>query len=342
MKSLIFLQILFSFVYTRSINNRENIQILSVSAKTLNIHPLKDEIKLGQVGGVATSIKDKNELFIFHRGSREWNQYSFPDGIHFNRNQFGPIPEKTILNVNSQTGEIINQWGNNTFYMPHGLSIDHQGNFWLTDVAMHQVFKYSKDKLVLTLGELFVPGDDSTHFCKPTDVAISNTGEDIYVADGYCNSRIVKFDSKGKFIKQYRMPVGEKQLLIPHSLVLIESLQLICVADRENRRIVCFNTKTNEGKVKFIIEHPSIKTIYAITYNSNKNHLYAVSGKNQMMEAVGYTFSTNLDSFGKLLSIWKPQEKFGEPHDLTLSVDGQALFVGEIRPNLIRLFNNLD
>jgi len=86
------------------------------------------------------------------------------------------------------------------------------------------------------LGELFVPGDDSFHFCKPTDVIVSSNGSNIYVADGYCNSRIVKFDSNGRFVKQYEMPKGDKPLVVPHSLVLIESLDLICVADRENGR----------------------------------------------------------------------------------------------------------
>ena len=84
---------------------------------------------------------------------------------------------------------------------------------------------------------MFVPGDDSSHFCKPTDVVVSNDGSNIYVSDGYCNSRIIKFNSKGIFIKQYSMPKEENQFIIPHSLLLIESLHLICVADRENRKV---------------------------------------------------------------------------------------------------------
>ncbi len=98
------------------------------------------------------------------------------------------------------------------------------------------MFKYSEGKLVLTLGESFVPGSDSSHFCKPTDVVVSNDGLNIYIADGYCNSRIVKYDSNGNFIKEYKMPSGEKSLVVVHCLVLIESLNLLCVADRENRR----------------------------------------------------------------------------------------------------------
>jgi len=68
----------------------------------------------------------------------------------------GPIQQSTVLELNS-TGHLISQWGEKMydhtdfnvvmnmvpsycrFYMPHGLTIDSQGNYWITDVAMHQV-----------------------------------------------------------------------------------------------------------------------------------------------------------------------------------------------------------
>ncbi|CAF0952936.1 unnamed protein product [Adineta steineri] len=355
MNSFIYLLTFFSVIY--NINGR----IISFNNKTINQNnssnsilskkplilfsienSIRNELKLGQVSGLASSISNPNHLIIFHRGSRKWNQQSFPDVYNFNRKKFGAIRENTILTVNSQTGEIINQWGNNTFYMPHGLTTDNQGNVWLTDVAMHQVFKYSGNKLLLTLGELFVPGDDTKHFCKPTDVVVSKDGSNIYVSDGYCNSRIVKFDSNGKLIKQYQMPLGKMPLIVPHSLILIESLNLICVADRENQRIVCFNTKNDEGNVKYIIENTLLNTVYAITYDSTRNYIYAISGKTRFSPAIGYTFSANPKSFGNLISTWKLLDKYGEPHDLTMSLDGRSLFVGEIRPNRIISFDILN
>ena len=71
------------------------------------------------------------------------------------------------------------------FYLPHGLTVDKQGNVWVTDVALHQVFRFPKDSDIpdLTIGERFVPGNDPKHFCKPTDVAVLSTGE-FFVADG--------------------------------------------------------------------------------------------------------------------------------------------------------------
>ena len=63
--------------------------------------------------------------------------------------------------------------------MPHGMSIDHQGNIWVTDVALHQVMKFSPNDLenpILTLGEAFKTGSDEKHFCQPTDVVVSSNG----------------------------------------------------------------------------------------------------------------------------------------------------------------------
>ena len=48
------------------------------------------------------------------------------------------------------------------------------------------------------MGVAFESGTDEKHFCKPTDVAVSERTGDFFVADGYCNSRILKFSSDGK------------------------------------------------------------------------------------------------------------------------------------------------
>ena len=54
----------------------------------------------------------------------------------------------------------------------------------------------------LTLGVLLEPGSDDKHFCKPTDVAVTSKGE-FFVADGYCNGRILKYDQNGKLLTQW-------------------------------------------------------------------------------------------------------------------------------------------
>jgi hypothetical protein len=82
--------------------------------------------------------------------------------------------------------------------------VDKNNSVWVTDVALHQVFKFPQGggTPVLTLGVPFVPGNDDDHFCKPSAVAVMSTG-DFFVSDGYCNTRIIKFNRNGKFLMQW-------------------------------------------------------------------------------------------------------------------------------------------
>lgn len=121
----------------------------------------------------------------------------------------GPIKEDTIYKINPKTKNVLHQWGRNLFYMPHGLTVDKKGFLWLTDVALHQVFKFpieGSSQALLTLGTRFIPGNGKKQFCKPTSVAIDRRNDDIYVADGYCNSRIVRFSSDGTYLNEWGQP----------------------------------------------------------------------------------------------------------------------------------------
>ena len=60
----------------------------------------------------------------------------------------------TIFLFDGHTGELLARWGADRFAMPHGLTVDDHDNLWLTDAALHQVFKFSHDgQLLMTLGE---------------------------------------------------------------------------------------------------------------------------------------------------------------------------------------------
>lgn len=72
---------------------------------------------------------------------------SFDDTFKFRETFRGPINQDTVLTLNPQSGLVESSWGSNMFYLPHGLHIDARGNVWLTDVALHQVFKVSFVKL---------------------------------------------------------------------------------------------------------------------------------------------------------------------------------------------------
>ena len=89
------------------------------------------------------------------------------------------------------------------------------------------------------------PGDlvprASGPFNYPTELVPSPSG-DLYVSDGYRNSRVHRFSSDGQLIASWGEPgkTEPNQFHLPHSL-LVGSDGLVYVCDRENSRIQVFS-----------------------------------------------------------------------------------------------------
>nr|XP_008525889.1 PREDICTED: peptidyl-glycine alpha-amidating monooxygenase isoform X5 [Equus przewalskii] len=299
----------------------------------------------GQVSGVALDLQ--NNLVIFHRGDHVWDGNSFDSKFVYQQRGLGPIEEDTILVIDPNNAAVLQSSGKNLFYLPHGLSIDKDGNYWVTDVALHQVFKLdpnSKEGPLLILGRSMQPGSDQNHFCQPTDVAVDpNTGT-IFVSDGYCNSRIVQFSPTGRFITQWGEESSESnpkpgQFRVPHSLALVPHLGQLCVADRENGRIQCFKTDTKEFVRE--IKHASFgRNVFAISYIPGL--LFAVNGKPYFGDQKPVQgFVMNFSS-GEIIDSFKPVRKhFDMPHDITASEDG-TVYVGDAHTNTVWKFTSTE
>uniref|UniRef100_A0A8C0CH80 Peptidylglycine alpha-amidating monooxygenase n=1 Tax=Balaenoptera musculus TaxID=9771 RepID=A0A8C0CH80_BALMU len=299
----------------------------------------------GQVSGVA--LDPKNNLVIFHRGDHVWDGNSFDSKFIYQQRGLGPIEEDTILVIDPNNAAVLQSSGKNLFYLPHGLSIDKDGNYWVTDVALHQVFKLNannKEAPLLILGKSMQPGSDQNHFCQPTDVAVDPDTRAIYVADGYCNSRIVQFSPSGKFITQW----GEEstksnpkpgQFSVPHSLALVPHLGQLCVADRENGRIQCFKTDTKEFVRE--IKHASFgRNVFAISYIPGL--LFAVNGKPYFEDQEPVQGFVMNFSNGEIIDVFKPVRKhFDMPHDITASEDG-TVYVGDAHSNTVWKFTSTE
>ncbi|OWF47913.1 probable peptidyl-alpha-hydroxyglycine alpha-amidating lyase pgal-1 [Mizuhopecten yessoensis] len=307
------------------------------------------DVSIGQVGGIAVD-PTTGDILVFHRGEREWGYNSFV-GDKFAPGQH-TIKNNTILRLDRATGHILDSFGADRFYMPHGLTVDHAGNLWVTDVGLHQVMMFPKgshEPSDIVLGEAGIPGSDDDHFCKPTDVAVASNG-DFFVSDGYCNGRIMKFSKKGHLLKQWGKKssdgntgsLSEDEFFVPHSLALIEARNIICVADREHGRIQCFtaglNNGTEAGYFVHSFDNPEFGKVFAIAYDNNgpEEAMYLVSGP--MPNA--FLFKINLN--GEILFRTEPPNQFakedktggfGQPHDLAVSQDGREIYTGEIVPN---------
>jgi len=218
---------------------------------------------LGNPTGIG--IDSNQNIFVFHRADRQWPLLNkMPDTY---------ISSKTILLLDKNSGRIINSWGENLFMMPHGLKVDKQNNVWVTDVALHQVFKFTHEgKLLLKIGRAKVPGNDAMHFNQPTDIAIENDGS-FYVSDGYGNSRVIKFSATGQYLFEWGVK-GDQQseFNIPHGITLDKNGN-VYVADRENSRIQVF---ASSGKFLKQYADKTFGNICAVTIDPITQKLFAV------------------------------------------------------------------
>ena len=256
-------------------------------------------MKLGAVAGVATD--SRGQVLVFHRGD----------------------PPLLVLDGH---GTLLRSMGSGMFTSPHGLRVDREDNIWVTDNADHRVMKLSADsKVLLTLGQRGKPGDDESHFNKPTDVAFADNG-DFYVSDGYGNSRVVKFDKNGKFLLVWGTKgAGDGQFNLPHA-VRVDKNGLVYVGDRENNRVQVFDPS---GKFLRKIEGFAPFGLFITT----DQQLFVADGRGNCV------LKMSLD--GAISARWgsKGTEpgQFDMAHGLTVGPDG-AVYVGDINGKRIQKF----
>ncbi|KAK4321848.1 hypothetical protein Pmani_007385 [Petrolisthes manimaculis] len=304
----------------------------------------------GQV--TAVSLDSAGDVVIFHRGERSW------DGSTFRGNRLRdpklPITRPAIIHMAKDTGRILHKWGENFYFVPHGLTVDKDDNIWVTDVGLHQVFKfpagYGNGTPLITLGTRFEPGSDTTHFCKPTAVAVLPSGE-FFVSDGYCNSRVLKYNADGKLLFQFGKPTGTglrisspppSSFFIPHALTLVseekDNPNEVCVADRENGRVQCFTVDQGKFTRQFHFTGWGSR-LFSVAYTPARGgRLFAVNGPPLLGSQKLMTFEVDYSS-GELLGGFSPNNQgLSNPHDLAVSSDGSEVYVVEIGPNKVWKF----
>jgi sugar lactone lactonase YvrE len=182
---------------------------------------------LGEAIGVATN--SKGHIFVYHRSAntRLWE---------FDKN-----------------GTFVKEIGKGYygFEFAHSVRVDPQDNIWTVDEGTNTVTKFSPDGRFLmvlghrppavegAVGTVFGPNAPAQKyiFCRPTDVGWDPQGN-IFVSDGYCNNRVVKYDKDGKFLAQSGSEkAGSEpgQYNLPHGLQ-VDGRGHVWVADRTNNR----------------------------------------------------------------------------------------------------------
>ena len=151
------------------------------------------------------------------------------------------VPSFFVFNPD---GSFVKSWGDTPYRLAHGIRVDREGFIWVTDNTDNLVQKLSSDgKVLMTVGRKGAAGDNTSQdaFDGPADAFVAPNG-DLYVADGYRNSRVVQFSKDGKFIRIIGGVKGAEpgQFNLPHAVV-VDSKGRVIVADAENNRVQVFD-----------------------------------------------------------------------------------------------------
>jgi 6-bladed beta-propeller len=307
---------------------------------------LPEGMNFGEVPGVA--VNSKGHAFVFTRSNSAG----------------GPAyaPAAAQLLEFDQNGVFVREVGKSLYgwAFAHSVRIDKDDNIWAIDKGSDMVIKFNPaGRVIWVFGRRKESADEDTKpwehvepplaaidglFRQPTDVAWDSKGN-IYISDGYINSRVAKYDKDGNWVKQWGTKgTAPGQFNLPHAIA-IDNNDNVYVGDRSNRRIQVFDT---EGKFlrMFTIDVPPDPKTRAVNGNTPNgqtlarvigapNSICITPGPNQVMfvgESTypGRIFKVSLD--GKVLGVigssGRQLKQFSGAHALACPSD-KEIYVAE-------------
>ena len=252
-------------------------------------------------------------------------------------------PSGNLLQVWSARGE-----GNNKWTTIHGLFLDRNNFIWTTGREQHQVLKWTRDgKLVLAIGKFneTAGSNDQEKMGRPAEVYVAADTNEVFVADGYTNRRVVVFDGQtGKYLRHWgaygkppddaarnRIETNDStpppQYNIPHGITGSRD-GLIYLADRTNSRVQVF--KRNGEFVKECVTRPGSGGAFsvALSHDPEQEFVYVPDGTQHRIWIIR---RSSMEVVGQFAHEGRGPGELGRPHNIT--VDGMGnVYVAEADP----------
>ena len=276
---------------------------------------LPEDWLIGEVSGIAVDMND--HIWLVQR-PRSLN--ADESGLA----QDPPLsqccnPAPPVLKFDAD-GNLLDSWGDANGYQgegyewpasEHGIFVDHLGYVWLAGNGPddHQVLKFSGDgTFVMQIGQAGrTEGSNSTEFLgQPADMEVDPETNELYIADGYLNKRIIVFDAEtGEYLRHWGaygnepsdedtgrfVPGAEpiQQFRTPVHAVRIAKDGLVYVADRVNNRIQVFQ-KDGTYVDEMIVEGNSLGNgstwDLELSPDEGQVDLYNADGQNQRIHII--------------------------------------------------------
>jgi DNA-binding beta-propeller fold protein YncE len=223
-----------------------------------------------------------------------------------------------------KSGKMLQAWTEVPLKTAHGLRVDRDGNIWTVDVEAHRLMKFTPGgRLLMMIGQVggaAGTNDTKDGFNRPANLTFAPNG-DFFVADGYVNSRVVKFNKSGEYLTHWgQKGTGDGEFNLVHDVAL-DSQGRLYVADRTNQRVQIFDQNG-----KFLGKWTDLGSPWGLYYVQRENALYMCDGVNNRI------LKLNLDGqvLGVLSSYGKIPGKLDYPHTLAVDSTG-AIYVAEIK-----------
>jgi len=310
----------------------------------------------GQVGGVAIDAHDN--LWVFHRPG------TIPDGekaASLNPPQAECcIPAPAVLEFDPN-GKFLQAWGGpgqgyEWFSSEHGIFVDYKDNVWLSGNAKedNQILKFStKGKLRLQVGHAGQNrgSNDTANLGGPAGLFVYPKTNELFVADGYFNRRVIVFDAETGAYKRHWGAYGKKPddgLKLPSREELVQGARpegfnnpvhavvvtnddLVYVADRSNNRLQVFKLDGTFVREVFIsrntLQAEGTVHGFAVSPDKDQRFLYVVDGSNKAIRILNRQTLDILASVGGHAG--HNAREFFHIHSVASDSKGN-LFLGEV------------
>src|SRR5438874_11732584 len=222
-----------------------------------NFFKLPAGMSFGEASGVA--VNSKGDVAIFTRSNSA------------NGPAYGATASQVLLF--DKTGKFIREVGKGLYAWSyaHEIRFDKYDTLWAIDKGSDMIIRVNPEgRVTLVFGRKKEASDKAEpwervtpprppipgQFRQPTDVAFDPEGN-IYISDGYINSRVAKFTKDGDWVASLGEPGGGKlgNLNTPHT-ISYDAKGNIYVGDRGNRRIQVIDSKTNQLVREIKIDAP--------------------------------------------------------------------------------------
>jgi NHL repeat len=216
-----------------------------------NFFKLPDNLYLGEVAGIA--VNSQKHIFLFSRGNTNGPAYG--------------AAAAQLLEFDG-TGKFLREIGHGLYgwSYAHAVRIDRHDNIWAADKGADVVVKFDpQGRVAMVFGRKAEASDEGAHplehpkpplpavdgmFRQVTDMAWDSE-DNVYISDGYINSRVAKYDRDGNWVKSWgEFGSAPGQFSTLHSIAT-DAQNHVYIADRGNSRIQVFD---QSGKFLKIIK----------------------------------------------------------------------------------------